>query len=260
MRARTLILGVAGVPLAAAALLGAQVYIAANTERPDVHLAEDITATVGDGGAPVRLVVLGDSTAAGVGALTVAGSLPVLVAERVADTLDRPVDVLGHGVSGARTQDVRADQIPLLAAIDGHDPDVVVVAVGSNDVTHLTPPWTLRERSAALLAEAADAAGGAPVVLAGIPQFRGVGAIPQPLRSIVVAYAGPLRDAQRAAVAEARRGGADVRFVDIAREASPRFAGVPEAMSADEYHPSAVGYGFWADAIAPIVVDAVGDR
>ena len=48
----------------------------------------------------------------------------------------------------------------------------------------------------------------------------------------------------------------DVRYVDISRRASPRFEGHPEAFSADGYHPSKLGYGFWADAIAEDVADA----
>lgn len=256
MRARTILVGAASLPLAAAAVLGVQIVVAANAERPDLDLHEEIDTTVGAGGPPLRLAVLGDSTAAGVGAGTVEGALPVLVAERVAPALDRAVQVVGHGVSGARTEQVRTEQVPLLAPGEG-TPDVVLIASGSNDVTHLTPPWRLRRQTTALLTAASGAAGGAPVVLAGIPQFRGAGAIPVPLRWVVIAYARPLRDAQRAAVADAREAGVDAHYVEIAREASPRFAGVPDAMSADDYHPSAVGYGFWADAIAPVVVDTV---
>ncbi|MBA3586444.1 MAG: SGNH/GDSL hydrolase family protein, partial [Chloroflexi bacterium] len=37
---------------------------------------------------------------------------------------------------------------------------------------------------------------------------------------------------------------------------SPRFEGRPEATSSDGFHPSPIGYGFWADAIAPAVVAA----
>lgn len=50
-----------------------------------------------------------------------------------------------------------------------------------------------------------------------------------------------------------------MRFVDLAAEASPRFAGVPEATSSDGFHPSPIGYGFWADAIALTVVNALSD-
>ncbi|MDP8969765.1 MAG: SGNH/GDSL hydrolase family protein, partial [Actinomycetota bacterium] len=85
--------------------------------------------------------------------------------------------------------------------------------------------------------------------------FKTVPALDQPLRALVGAYAGLLRERQRAA---AGAGGAV--FVDIAALASPRFLDRPESMSPDGFHPSAVGYGFWADALAPAVAAAVSGR
>jgi lysophospholipase L1-like esterase len=67
-------------------------------------------------------------------------------------------------------------------------------------------------------------------------------------------YSGMLRREQRTAAA----GVSGVSFVDLAADASPRFAGVPEATSSDGFHPSPIGYGFWADAISPSVVAALG--
>lgn len=260
MTPRRIVTVTVGVPVAAVALLATQAYLTARSERPDVDPTYEVATTVGAGGEPLRLTVLGDSTAAGVGAPTLEGALPVLVAERVAATLGRRVHVIGHGVSGARTDDTRVEQVPLL---EGTDPDVVVITVGSNDVTHLTPPWVLRRQTSELLAAARAASApagtgpsaGVPVVLAGIPLFEGATALPQPLRSVVVAYAGPLRNAQR----EAALAADGVRLVEIARDASPRFRDVPDAMSADGYHPAPTGYGFWADAIAPEVVAALGE-
>lgn len=240
-------------PVGFAALLALQAVIARSGEqlprdpgyRVDGVVVPDSAAEAG-----VRIAVLGDSTVAGVGAPTAEGSLPVLLAERVADRLGRPVEVSAVGVSGARTADVVAAQVPELA---GLQPDVVVVAIGSNDVTHLTPPWTLR-RQTSELAEAVRAELDAPVVLAGIPRFSGARVMAQPLRGVVDRYARVLRDVQRDAAQEAGIG-----YVEIARDASPRFVGVPDAMSEDDFHPAPVGYGFWADAIAPAVV-ALVDR
>lgn len=201
--------------------------------------------------APLRLVMLGDSTVAGVGAPDAAGALPVLVAERVALALERPVHVTGYGRSGARTRDVGVHQVPLLTPAA----DVVVIVIGSNDVTHVTPFWVMEERTEAMLRAAHEQAD-APVVLGGIPQFATTPALAQPLRALVGAYANPLRAAQTRAAADT----AGASFVDIAAQASPRFLGKPESMSRDGFHPSPIGYGFWADALAPAVVDAVREQ
>jgi lysophospholipase L1-like esterase len=241
-----------GAPLAFLLLLVVQGLLAARAERlPDApHRVEARVGPAGADGAPLRLVLLGDSTVAGVGAPTLDGTLPVQVAERVAADLGRPVSVMGYGVSGARTADVVAEQLPRVA--DDAAPDVVVVVIGSNDVTHLTPPWQLR-REVAEMAEAVEARLGAPVVLGGIPLFGAADLLAQPLRSVVDAYAGVLRPAQRRAAEDA-----GVAYVEIARDASPRFDGVPDAMASDGFHPSPIGYGFWADAIAPVVVEVLG--
>jgi lysophospholipase L1-like esterase len=121
--------------------------------------------------------------------------------------------------------------------------------VGANDATHATPWPRLRTDAESMLRRAREHA--PVVVLVGTPRFHANEIIPEPLRTMVDRYAGLLRGEQRAAVAAVD----GARFVDLAAEASPRFLGRPEATSVDGFHPSPVGYGFWADAIAPAVVN-----
>jgi lysophospholipase L1-like esterase len=195
--------------------------------------------------------VLGDSTVAGVGSPTPDESLPALLGERVAALLGRPVHVVGLGVSGARTADLAGTQ---LAMLQGRPVDVVVLVVGSNDVTHVTPPWRLRRSIRALLRRAREGLG-VPVVLGGIPEFATTPALLPPLNAVSGLYADRLRAVQRAIAHEQ-----GVAFVDIAAKASPRFLGKPESMSADGFHPAPLGYGFWADALAPAVARAYQQR
>jgi lysophospholipase L1-like esterase len=234
--------------MAAGILLVVGEIVAARGRDYLVEVPFTVERTVGetpDGRRPLELRVLGDSTAAGVGTDRAGEALPSLLAERVSRRTGRAVRVIGHGMSGARTGDLVDGQIPHV-----RDADVVVVVIGSNDVIHATDPWEMRRHTVELLDEAT--VDGVPVVLGGIPRFYGVGALAEPLRSLVDGYAAVLRDVQRDVAA----GYAQVTFVDIAALASPRFLGVPESMSSDEFHPSAVGYGFWADALAPAVVAA----
>jgi len=197
--------------------------------------------------APIRLAVLGDSTVVGVGSPTELESLPVQIAQRVADGAGRPVEVVGLGNSGARTATLISDQLPLIEGAF----DVVVLVIGSNDATHATPWPDVRRQTVEMLDRASGS--GALLVLAGTPRFSGTEIIPEPLRTMVDRYSTVLRGEQRAAAAEFP----DVRFVDLAVEASPRFIGRPDATSSDGFHPSPIGYGFWADAIAAAVVEAL---
>jgi lysophospholipase L1-like esterase len=247
-----------GVPLAVGAVVWIEVVVAAGRDYlADVDYTVTATVPPPEGTParavePFRLWVLGDSTAAGVGAVDAASSLPVLVAERLAAAEARPVEVRGLGVSGARTRDVLEQQIALLPDTGALPaPDAVVIVIGANDVTHVTPPRIFSAQTTAMVTGARSRTG-APVILGGIPRFAGVAALPQPLRGLTDRFAGVMRARQRRAAAREP----DVTYVDIAALASPRFIGRPDAMSRDAFHPSEVGYGFWADALAPAVIAA----
>ncbi len=205
---------------------------------------------------PLRLVVFGDSTTAGVGVQRADESLPYLLAGHLASARARPVRVISFGWSGARVGDLLRDQIPRASRPlrPGEAPwlstaDVVAVVVGANDATHRTPLGRFRgdlRRALALVRETAPAA---EAVLAGVPRFRG--ALPQlePLITAVDAYAVLLRRIQRDEAARA-----NLAFADLARELPRLMAlrgiGVDDALAADRFHPSATGYRVWADVIA----------
>ena len=55
---------------------------------------------------PLILVVLGDSTTAGVGVSRAQDALPYLLARRIADAEARPVRVISYGWAGARAADL----------------------------------------------------------------------------------------------------------------------------------------------------------
>ncbi len=234
-------------------LIGVELVLRSRREflptNPGYRVDRVIPAPDGSTEEPLHLAVLGDSTVAGVGSPDADEALPTLIAERVARDTDRPVRVVGHGVSGARTANVLADQLSGLT----NGVDAIVIVIGSNDATHATPWPRLRTDTEAMLSRATELA--PVVVLAGTPRFRANEIIPEPLRTMVDRYSGILRGEQRAAV-ESVPG---ARFVDLAAEASPRFLGVPEATSVDGFHPSPIGYGFWADALAPEIVAGLTD-
>lgn len=236
----------------AVGLIATELYLLSRREflplDPGYGVDELVPSPSGGGEDPIRLAVLGDSTVAGVGSPTAAESLPALIAQRVAVATGRAVRVTGHGVSGART----TTTAPQLETLDG-GVDAIVLVVGANDATHATPWPRFRRELEALLAT--TTARSAVTVLAGTPRFHRNPIIPEPLRTLVDRYSGLLRGQQRAAA----RATPGVRFVDLAAEASPRFLGVPEATSVDGFHPSPIGYGFWADALAPSVVAGLTD-
>src|SRR5262249_21426315 len=141
---------------------------------------------VGGDGAPVRIVWLGDSTAVGVGASSPDNALP----RQVAAGLGRPVELTGLATRGARLADGVNDRGPKLRALPPErQPDIVLVSVGSNDVTHLTSQNTFRSQYLGLLDRLPTSA---DKILLGVPDLGSAPRFAQPLRWIAGVRGGTL--------------------------------------------------------------------
>lgn len=214
---------------------------------------DGVHGTAATGAVRLRMVVLGDSTTAGVGVDRAEDSLPYLLAQRIADARRSEVQVTSYGWAGARVADLVRQQLPrALEPIraGATEPylsgaDIVVVVIGANDATHRTPPWRYRADLRSVLSGIREAAPGADVVLAGIPTFRGALRSAEPLIFLTDQYARVLRPISRAEAVHA-----GTAFADLARDVPPRLGRRPDALSGDRFHPSAIGYAAWAEVIA----------
>ncbi len=225
----------------AAAVVGAAVVLAVEiqlarggTRLPNVELVLD---RQGEGR---RVVWLGDSTAAGVGASTSAGALPSQVADgpRLSG-----VSVAVLAVSGARVADVLADQAPKVAELE---PNLVLISVGANDTIHLTGRGAFRHTYEELVRALPS---GVPVVLLGVPDMGAIPRFAQPLRALS-GWRGRNLDAEVRGVA-ARTGAV---YADIAGPTGPPFRRHPgRYFAADDFHPSDAGYGLWAEAVLKVL-------
>ena len=229
--------------LSLGAIVGVEIVIAARRDYLPTEPALEIGGRWGPAhGRPLRLVVLGDSTAAGVGAGVPELSYPAQLAAELGRDGYR-VDLTALGVSGARTADVLREQVPLVESLDA---DLVFVGIGANDAIHVTSIESVRRDMAEVLRRLQ--ATGADVVVAGAPDMH-IEAFVEPLRSLS-AWRG--RMVEDAIASEARARGVPV--VPLRALAGPRFATHPRLYnSADELHPSAAGYGVWVDAILPVI-------
>jgi lysophospholipase L1-like esterase len=205
----------------------------------DPHTADGhIDGPPGAPAAPLRIVWLGDSLAAGVGSSTPDGS----VARQVAHALDRPIDTEVLAVSGARIADVVSNQLPLVHGT----PDLVLISAGANDVTHLTSLGSFESSYDDLLSRLPARAA---VVVLGVPDMGSATRLAQPLRALAGARGGQVDGVVRDVAARHH-----AAYVDIAAETGPAFRADPDRyFSADHYHPDDAGYGVWAAAISPVV-------
>ena len=242
----TLIAGTVG----GGALLAAEAVAARRHRYAQPELGLALRASVGPAGAPpLRLVLLGDSAALGVGvdrvADTVGGQLAELMAQ---ETGRRRVELSSVGVSGSRSTDL-ATQVA--RALLGDRPDVAVVLIGANDATALRRPGEAAAYLGAAVRRLRDA--GVEVVVGTCPDLGAARAIAPPLRQIVGWLGRRIARAQVRAVHDA--GGT---VVDLGTETGPVFRADAGTLCYDGYHPSADGYRVWAYALLPAVAAAAG--
>ncbi|MCY7396950.1 MAG: GDSL-type esterase/lipase family protein [Nocardioides sp.] len=194
---------------------------------------------------PVRLAVLGDSIAWGQGATSPGDRLAARLAAGLAGH-EIEVETRVLAVPGARS----ADLGPQVRHAVTWPPQVVVMVIGANDLTHLVP----LDVAVHALADAVRRlrAVGAQVVVAPAPDLSAVPHVPVMLRPVVQAASAQLRARQAEVVL--RHGG---RVADRDQVASRAFASDASLFSADRFHPSSSGYAVIASSLLPEVRAAV---
>lgn len=245
--------GLAATITATGGLLAAQLIGARNRPSLDPRSAPDLPTEQGPtSGALLRMVVLGDSIAAGIGAdgptQTFAGRLMTTLAEDGFRVQARSV-----AVPNSRTVDTKIQASRALITSEADPYDLAVVAVGAMDVCAWSSPAEVER--ATFRAVGALVNRGIRVVLATTPDLGSVPCVAQPLRGLW-----GLRSRRMAAAqAEgARQGGAEV--VDLVAQTGTSFAGDRGLYSADGFHPSSDGYRILADALTPAVRAAARGR
>ncbi|HVQ89790.1 MAG TPA: SGNH/GDSL hydrolase family protein [Mycobacteriales bacterium] len=199
-------------------------------------------------GDPIRLAVLGDSSAAGLGVTDAMETPAVLLAVGLSEVAERPVRLVNVAVVGARSADLAGQADAVLPG----QPQIVMIMIGANDVTGRVPP----AQSVRSLAEAVSRlrTTGAEVVVGTCPDLGTIEPIAQPLRLLARRWSRQMAAAQTVAVVEA--GGRTVSLGDIL---GPEFAARPaEMFSPDRFHPSAAGYAAAAAVMLPSVSAALG--
>jgi lysophospholipase L1-like esterase len=196
--------------------------------------------TIGAGTDPLRLVVVGESTAMGVGVPEHGVGLVGHTARALGDAMGRPVAwrVLGRGGATARAllKEFIEPEAPLEA-------DVVVVILGVNDTLGFSSPARWTGALDALLLSFRRRSEVTPVVLAAVPPMQHFPALVSPLRQ-VLGFRAHVLDQAAMAWAESRPGVFHVPYPF----AEP--AEIPEIFCSDGFHPSAFGYERWSAALA----------
>jgi lysophospholipase L1-like esterase len=210
----------------------------------------DATGWYGRGrpGPAIRMALLGDSSAAGYGVERVQDTPGAQLASGLAVQADRRVHLRAVAVVGAKSSDL-ADQIDRVLPTR---PDVAVVLIGANDVTHsVTPSQSVRHLAEGVrrLREA-----GVAVLVGTCPDLGTVRPIPPPLKQVARHWSRRLAAAQSISVVEA--GG---RTVSVGSLLGPEFDAAPALLfGPDQFHPSASGYEALAAVLLPSTMAVLG--
>ena len=200
----------------------------------------DRQGVVGEG-PPLRLLVVGDSSAAGVGVETQDQALLGRTVGRLAAThrVEYRLEAR-HGATLSRT-------LRHLKKLDPAPFDVAVTSVGANDVTagRDLNPWLASYRE--LVAELRTRFTVGHVVVSGLPPMGAFPALPNPLRWVIGRQA---RRHDRALKAWAGSDG-NLSYAGLGTVPGDRLHDVPmdQIMSADGFHPGPQIYDVWAERV-----------
>jgi acyl-CoA thioesterase I len=202
--------------------------------------------TFGSVGPSLTYVVLGDSTAAGVGARYDAG-IAIGTARGLAD--GRRVVMTNLAVSGARIGDVLEKQ---LSAAEALKPDTVLLSVGANDVTHLTGIGSMRRSLEAIVRRLKIANPSVKIVVTGSPDMGSPLRIPWLLRGIASFRTKQVnRMFQEVVDREA------LTFARIAAMTGTLFRKDHSLFGEDRFHPNERGYAVWIPVLNRALAEAM---
>ncbi|KIC40863.1 GDSL family lipase [Ruegeria sp. ANG-R] len=190
-------------------------------------------------GPRLRLLIAGDSSAAGVGAGTQRQALSGQLVSRLAKHYT--VEWRLEATTGHTTQDA----IHRLQALPAQF-DVVVTALGVNDVTRAVHRQRFETQQRQLLNLLTGPMGARKVIVTAVPQMARFPALPQPLAWVLGQQAARLdRGLQTAAAGFPQAKHLALNLPDDPALAAP-----------DGYHPSPKTYALWAEELARLIRQA----
>ena len=189
-------------------------------------------------GPPLRLLIVGDSAAAGVGVSHQQDALLGQVVLRLSRRYRVEFDLQ------AKTGFTTADILRRLGDMPARAYDVALTSLGVNDVLALTARDTWLERQRRLRRLFREKFGVRFTVISGLPPVHSFPALPQPLRRHLGSRATEFNEA----ITEAVAGEQDVRLINL------RFEADANMMASDGFHPGAPIYSEWAERAASCIL------
>ena len=197
---------------------------------------------VGEGPAVIRLLVIGDSSAAGVGADRIEDTLGPQLALCLNRTTGKPVSWRNAGANSATAAEIRDHVVP---NIEERDFTHVVVAVGTNDAKNYLTKSRFKKGFGGLLYAAHVRWPDARIYWSPVIAMADVSALP-PVLAFILGLRVAIINATGRQLCHERYGAA----ID------PLPIDGPEGFAVDGFHANALGYKHWADHVCRFIQDA----
>lgn len=189
-------------------------------------------------GPDLRLLILGDSSAAGVGAAHQTDALSGQITKAL--TPHRRLIWRLKAETGATSSTTLAG----LGTLTRQNYDCVLLVLGVNDVTSFAPLSRILADRARIAGEIADRINSPKLIITGIPPLAQFPLLPNPLRWILGQRAARLENRLRKQADEA--GHLYLPFsIPMERD----------LMAEDGFHPSPLAYSHWARALGPYFLE-----
>ncbi len=183
---------------------------------------------------PLHLLVIGDSTAAGVGVDHADLGLGGRLAEALAARTGRTVHWRAAGRNGATARDLVHHYLkPALA----EPTDLVFLTVGANDALALRSARAFRRDVRRIVERTLAAHPDAALLMSSLPAFFRFSLLPDPLRRSLYRHSQALEREARTLISAHPR----------AHMSPPPPPYTEGFVASDDFHPSALGYQDWAD-------------
>ncbi|MEZ5427773.1 MAG: SGNH/GDSL hydrolase family protein [Pyrinomonadaceae bacterium] len=204
----------------------------------------DAAGQTGEGEEVIRLLAIGESTVAGVGAKDHTEALTGQFARHLSRETGKRVCWRALGVSGITVRRTLRELVPQMPE---EKMDVVVVALGGNDVFGLSSPARWRSELGQLLKVLRRRNSEATIFVANVPMVRDFIALPNPLRYVLSRLAKMHHFNARDLIA----GMENVIYFDDVKKVSDDFF-------SDGVHPSPLGYDLWSEEMVRFMLKKRG--
>lgn len=192
-------------------------------------------------GREIRFLAIGESTVAGVGVEEVRNALGGRFAFHLHEATGSTVRWHSSGVSGITAKRTLDEIVP---EIPDESYDLILVALGGNDVFALNSPVTFREDMTEVIDQLRHHSPEALIFLANVPMVRDVLALPHPLKYILARLA----RLQHFNAIDLVSGLENVLYYDEVKKVGKEFF-------SDGVHPSGSGYDTWAKDMVRCLVE-----